>query len=158
VREARDNEEAEERSLRFGVEERNVWFMPENLSNSPLTKKNVIPNDPLSETPPESPSHEAREEINHGTIGPEPVARLRLPPRPRAAAATTTTMAVSASQRNIPAVDSCGNLLDPGLVAFAEVSVDVFSLEPLASVGNQNWAVLEGRRSHENRRRRRLSP
>jgi hypothetical protein len=39
VREARDNEEAEERSLRFGVEERNVWFMPENLSNSPLTKK-----------------------------------------------------------------------------------------------------------------------
>jgi len=57
---------------------------------------------------------------------------MRLPPRPHSAViASASTMAAAAAaaihpsqqrrRRRIPAVDSCGNLLDPGLVAFAEV-------------------------------------
>ena len=53
-------------------------------------------------------------------------------------------------------MDSCGNLLDPGLVAFAEVSVVlVFLSDTSAGVGSRNGGRVEGRRRCENRRRRR---
>ena len=63
---------------------------------------------------------------------------LRLPPRPAAEATTTsTTMAAAAGAGTLSQsrVDSCGNLLDPGLVAFAEVSIGlVFLSESSAGV------------------------
>ena len=104
-------------------------------------KKPCPPNPHLSETPPESPAHEAREEIDREateTIGIEPMPTLRLPPRPAAEATTTsTTMAAAAGAGTLSQsrVDSCGNLLDPGLVAFAEVSIGlVFLSESSAGV------------------------
>lgn len=120
------------------------------------------PNSPIShlpETPPDSPAHEAREEIVREateTIGVEPVPTLLLPPRPPSPAeaptttpATAATMAAAASQSRMASqrVDSCGNLLDPGLVAFAEVSSSiglVFLSESPEGVGTRSGGRLGG--------------
>lgn len=99
-----------------------IRMLRPSLSPPPLAR---------TDTPPESPVHE--EQMT--TI------RARLPPRPpsaataasvaAAAAAAAATTVAAVSRRSIAHVDSCGNLLDPGLVAFAEVSFERVIMGPL---------------------------